>query len=126
MAWIATQEIRERAIEAYNAGQGSQQKVAAMFEIHLRTFQRWLQRYRSDGRCCPLQRGHRQASFRGKLLTQLDQWVRQHPDATLEQLREQFLPRVKCSTVAIHNTLKRLGWRYKKKRYERVSKTGPI
>ncbi|RKY26745.1 MAG: hypothetical protein DRP83_03650 [Planctomycetota bacterium] len=61
MAWIATQEIRERAIAAYDAGQGSQQEVAAMFGIHLRIFQRWLKRYRSGGLCRPLQRGHRRA-----------------------------------------------------------------
>ena len=115
MAWIATQEIRERAIAAYDAGQGSQQEVAAMFGIHLRTFQRWLKRYRSDGLCRPLQRGHRRAAFTGKLLTQLDQFVQRHPDATLEQLREQFSSSVKCSLVTIHNTLKRLGYRFKKK-----------
>ena len=123
MAWIATQEIRERAIGAYDAGQGSQQEVAATFGIHLRTFQRWLQRYRSDGLYCPRQRGHRRATFKGKLLAQLDQWVQRHSDATLEQLQERFSPKVECSTVTIHNTLKRLGYRLKKSRYERVSKT---
>jgi len=96
-----------------------------MFRIHLRTFQRWLARYRSDGVCRPLQRGHRRAAFEGKLLSQLDQWVQQHPDATLEQLRERFSDKVNCSTVTIHNTLKRLDYRYKKSRYERLSKTGP-
>ena len=125
MAWIATQEIRERAIAAYDAGQGSQQEVAAMFGIHLRTFQRWLQCYRRDGRCCPLPRGHRRATFEGKLLAQLDQWVQRHPDATLEQLRERFSPMAECSVVTIHNTLKRLDYRFKKSQYERVNKTDP-
>lgn len=123
MAWIATQKIRERAISAYETGQGSQQEVAVMFGIHLRTFQRWLQRYRSDGLCRPLRRGHRRAAFEGELLAQLDQFVQRHPDATLEQLRERFSPNVECSLVTIHNTLKRLAYRFKKSRYERVSKT---
>ena len=96
-----------------------------MFGIHLRTFQRWLQCYRSDGLCRPLRRGHRRAAFTGHLLAQLDQFVQQHPDATLEQLREQFSTRVECSVVTIHNTLKRLGYRFKKSRYERVSETDP-
>lgn len=96
-----------------------------MFGIHLRTFQRWLQRYRRDGLCCPLRRGHRRATFEGKLLAQLDQWVQRHPDATLEQLRERFSAKVKCSTVTIHNTLKRLDYQFKKSRYGRVSKTDP-
>jgi len=96
-----------------------------MFGIHLRTFQRWLQRYRSDGLCRPLRRGHRRAAFTGRLLAQLDQFVQRHPDVTLEQLRERFSPSVECSLVTIHNTLKRLDYRLKKSRYERVSKTGP-
>ena len=41
MACIAAQQMRERAIAAYDAGQGNQQEIAAMFGIHLRTFQRW-------------------------------------------------------------------------------------
>jgi len=125
MAWIATQKIRERAIAAYDAGQGSQQEVAAMFGIHLRTFQRWLQRYRSDGLCRPLPRGHRRAAFAGRLLAQLDQFVQRHPDATLEQLQERFSPSVECSLVTIHNTLKRLDYHFKKSRYEQASKIGP-
>jgi len=96
-----------------------------MFGIHLRTFQRWLHRYRSDGLCCPLQRGHRRATFEGKFLAQLDRWVQRHPDATLEQLRERFSSKVECSTATIHNTLKRLDYRFKKSRYERVSETDP-
>lgn len=96
-----------------------------MFRIHLRTFQRWLERYRSDGLCCPLRRGHRRAAFTGKLLSQLDQFVQKHPDTTLEAIREQFAARATCSTVAIHNTLRRLGWRYKKSYYMRVSETDP-
>ena len=125
MARIATQEIRERALAAYEAGQGSQHDVAAMFGIHPRTFQRWLQRYRKDGVRCPFPRGHRQAAFDGELLSQLDQWVQQHPDATLEQIQEQFSSSVTCSIVTVHNTLKRLEYHYKKSRCEPRSKIAP-
>jgi transposase len=65
----------------------------------------------------------RKPAFRGKQLEELNEFVRRHPDATLEEIREHFSGNVNCSLVAIHHTLKRLGWRYKKKRYEPVSKT---
>jgi hypothetical protein len=45
------------------------------------------------------------------------------PDATLEELREQT--GVDCSIMAVHRATLRLDWRFKKSRYERVSKTGP-
>ncbi len=46
-------------------------------------------------------------------------------NVTLEALRAHFAGRVDCSIVAIHNALRRLDYRFKKSRYERVSKTAP-
>jgi len=54
----------------------------------------------------------------------LDRFVQEHPDATLEAIRVHFVGTVDCSIVAIHNALKRLGYRFKKSRYEQVNKTG--
>ena len=125
MARIASQTVRERAIAAYEAGQGSQQNVAAMFGIHLRTFQRWLERARHDGEFAPRPRGHRRPAFDGVLLKELDGLVSSAPDITLEQIAENFTGRVSCSLQAIHNALSRLEWRFKKSRYERVSKSDP-
>ena len=62
-------------------------------------------------------------AFKGSYLIQLNDFVKKHPDATLEEIKEHFSGKVNCSLVAIHHTLKRLGWRYKKKHYEPVSKT---
>ena len=53
----------------------------------------------------------------------LDNYVEAHPDATLAELQDAFADRVTCSDVTIHNTLKRLGWAYKKSGYVRVNKT---
>jgi len=53
-------------------------------------------------------------------------FVKRHPDTTLEEIREYFAEKITCSLVAIHYTLKRLGWRYKKKRYEPVNKAEKI
>jgi transposase len=45
-------------------------------------------------------------------LNRLVQYVDAHPDATLEQIHKKLGTR--CTTVTIHNTLRRLGYSYKK------------
>jgi hypothetical protein len=49
--------------------------------------------------------------------------VDRHPDATLEELRDRSGLRV--SLVAVHNTLKKLGFTRKKSLYVRMSSVGP-
>ena len=109
---IATADIRRRAIEAYIREKGSQADIASSYRVDLRTFQRWLSRYRETGEIGPRPRGHRQALYSGKELKALDKLVRKHPDATLEELKE--LSGVKGSIMAVQRALDRLGYRYKK------------
>ena len=120
---IATEGIRQRAIEAYQAGEGTQAQIAAMYRVTLRTFGRWWRQYRQSGTFAPAPRGHRRAAYQGDGLRALDRALSRCPDATLEQLREQT--GMACSIMAVHRATLRLDWRYKKRRYERVSKTGP-
>jgi len=64
----------------------------------------------------------RKPAFRGADLVLLDDFVKENPDLTLEEIKEHFSDNVDCSIVAVHNALKRLGWRYKKNHYELVNK----
>ena len=109
---IASAEVRRRAIDAYESGRGTQGEVARLYGIDLSTFQRWLQRYRQSGRAAPLPRGHNPPALDDSQMRQLDELVERTPDATLTELRAAL--KVECSVVAIHNALKRLGYRYKK------------
>lgn len=109
---IASSEVRQRAIAAYESGKSTQAQVAELYGVDISTFQRWLQRYRESGRTKPLARGHNPPALDDTQMEQLDMLVQQTPDATLAQLREALA--VRCSLVAIHNALKRLGYRYKK------------
>ena len=109
---IANAEVRQRAINAYLNGEGSQALIAKMYGIDLSTFQRWLQRYRKTGRAAPLPRGHNPPALDDAQMEQLSMLVEQTPDATLEQLRAEM--GLRCSIVAVHNALGRLGYRYKK------------
>lgn len=125
MSTISSKDVRRRAIEAYRSGHGSQTHIAQTFGISRRTFQLWLRDYHQEGRLEPHPRGHNPAKFSGTMLTALDTHVEKHPDATLVEIQTEFSDRVSCSDVTIHNTLQRLGWRYKKNGYERVNKTDP-
>jgi len=95
-----------------------------MFGITPRAFRKWWRAFTQENRVEPCQRGHNPAAFSGDNLAALDRFVSAHPDATLAELQEVFSDRVTCSDVTIHNTLKRLGWAYKKSGYVRVNKTG--
>jgi len=109
---IATSDIRERAIEAYRRGKGTQEEIAQHYGVTLRTFQRWMARYHLNGDTSPHPRGHRKALFSGKRLNQLDQLVQEYPDATLEQLRD--MSGMECSIMAVQRALDRLGYSFKK------------
>lgn len=109
---IATAEVRERAIKAYEAGNGTQADIARFYGVDLSTFQRWLHRYRQTGRASPLPRGHNPAALDEERMRELEKLVLEKPDLTLEELRDSL--RIHCSLVAIHNALKRLGYRFKK------------
>ena len=61
-------------------------------------------------------------AYTGARLEALRRAVRQQPDATLRELRERT--GVACSLVTVHNTLKRLGLRFKKRRSTPGSRTG--
>ena len=120
---IATEEVRQRAIKAYRSGKGTQQQIASMFDIGLRTFARWLSQFRHHGQTAPKPRGHNPPALSEKEMRKLDRLIQKRPDVTLAQMRDALGK--DCSLVAIHNATVRLDWRYKKSRYERVSKTGP-
>lgn len=109
---IATEGIRRRAVEAYQKGKGTQAQIAHSYSVDIRTFQRWLARFRESGDLAPRQRGHRQPVFDSHQLLELDQLVQQHPDATLQELLE--LSGADGSIMAVKRALDRLGYRFKK------------
>lgn len=118
---IATEQIRQRAIAAYENGCGTQAEIARFYGIDLSTFQRWLRRYRQSGQTAPLARGHNPAALDIDEMAQLARLIDTTPDATLDQLRQAL--RKECSLVAIHNALKRLNYRYKKNATGRRTRT---
>jgi len=109
---IATADVRQRAIEAYDLNKGTQSDIAQMFDVDIRTFQRWLSCYRQTGRTAPLPRGHRHAIFEGANLERLNQLLTEHPGATLEELKD--MSGTTSSIMSVKRAADRLGYRFKK------------
>ena len=112
-------DLRKRVVAARTDGQ-SMGEIAERFRIPKGTVQNILERYRDAGTLAPKpQNAGRKAVFSGMALSRLEQDVLAHPDATLEELRERS--GVKASLVAVHNTIKKLGFTRKKNSYVRTS-----
>ena len=118
-------ELRKRVLHAVDNGTRTREQIAAMFSVSTFWIRKLLRQRRDIGDISPQpQNQGRKAVFAGANLQKLDAFVTCHPDATLEEIKAHFAGTVDCSIVAIHTTLKRLEWNYKKKRYTRPSKTG--
>jgi transposase len=109
---ISSEEIRLRALKAFEAGLGNKEHIAQLYGISVRTFRRWWQEYTAHKKTAPAPRGHNPRALNDQELKRLDQLLEQQPDMTLEQLRAALGQ--KCSLVTIHNMIKKLNWRYKK------------
>ena len=116
-------ELRQRVVDAVDSNVGTKKEIAKTFSVSVSWIRKLLQRRRETGSIKPLPRTQgRKPAFRDHQLQELNDFVKRYPDATLEEIRESFAGRVNCSIVAVHNALKRLEWRYKKKRYVPANK----
>ena len=116
-------ELRQRVLQAVDNGLGPRDEVARVFKVSTFWIRKLLRQRNQTGEIAPLPYNQgRKPAFRGTDLELLDNFVKENPDFTLEEIKEHFTGKVDCSIVAVHNALKRLGWRYKKNRYEQVSR----
>jgi len=110
-------DLRKRVLAAYDSGKYSLNQIAKQFQVTTRWIQKLRQQRKQDGSIAPRPPNKgRKPVFQGKNLEKLERFIEAHPDATLEETKQHFFGVVECSIVTIHNTLKRLELRYKKKR----------
>lgn len=106
-------DLRQRVMKAYDEGQWTVGQIAARFQVGEWWVHKLKRQRQREGSLAPRKgRVGQPRSLRGEQLERLTRYVDLHPDAPLEQIREKL--RVSCTTVTIHNTLRRLGYRYKK------------
>jgi transposase len=118
-------DLRERVIEAYDAGRGSSRQLAGLFGVSSAWIRKllWLRRETGTVAAKAYRRGPR-PRLSERQLARLAELVRQHPDATLADLRRRL--RVNCSVVTIHRALVKLGLSYKKSRSVPANRTERI
>ena len=106
-------DLRQRVIKAYDEGHWTVGQLAERFKVG----QWWihkLKRQRRDGGSLAPRKGRvgQPRRLQSGDLDRLQRYVDKHSDATLEEMREKLA--IPCTLVTIHNTLRRLGYRYKK------------
>lgn len=115
MATIST-DLRERIVAAYDRGDGTRQQIANRYDVSLGLVKKLLQQRKRTGDIAPR---HHFSGRKPKITVQhqqhLRRLVREHPDMTLEELREAI--RIQCTLPAIHYALRRMGLPLKKRRF---------
>lgn len=118
-------DLRERILDAYDAGEGTRWAIAQRFRVSLGMVKKLLQQRRNTGDIAPR---HKLAGRKPKITAdhrqRLEDLVRQNPDLTLEELREALS--LACSLTAIHYVLESMGLSLKKRRSLPQSKIGPM
>lgn len=100
-------------------------QIAKRFGIPKGTVQNILERYRDAGTVKPKPpNAGRKPAFYPKALNRLERDVLAHPDATLAELRDRS--GLAVSLVAVHGTIRRLGFTRKKSLYARPNNAGPM
>src|SRR3954447_8103821 len=118
-------DLRERALAAYEAGEGSQSAVARRYRVGERTLSGWLKAAREEGRRAPRPRHGGRAPLGGEREA-LAGLVAERDDATLAKYADLLAERagVRRSPSALCRALKGLGLVRKKRRSRPPSRTG--
>lgn len=113
-------DLRKRVVAARIDDGQTMGQIAKRFKMPKGTVQNILERFRDSGTVVPKPANSgRKPAFSPDALRGLEKDVQDHPDFTLEELRDRSGKKV--SLVCIHNTLKKLGFTRKKKAYVRMN-----
>jgi transposase len=119
-----SQDLRQRIVDTIQRGDGTIRQVAERFLVSLSFVTRLLQLYRSTGSVEPRPHGGgNPAVLTPEDLERLREFLRQRPDATLEECRTHL--GASCSLMTISRALSRLGLPRKKKIPRAVEQDSP-
>ena len=106
-------DLRQRVMKAYDEGKWTVGQIAERFKVGEWWVHKLKRQRKAGGGIGPRKGKVGQPRHLGpEQLNRLEHYVDKHPDATLEQIHEKI--GATCTMVTIHNTLRRLGYRYKK------------
>jgi transposase len=109
-------DLRERAVAAYEAGEGSYADIADRFSVARRTLERWVERGRRTGSVAAFQKGG--GWYSPIDVAVLHAVVREQPDRTTEELTRAYNRQVPA-VHQVHRSsflraLRRAGYVFKK------------
>lgn len=117
-----TEDFRERIVAAYEAGGVSLAAVGRRFGISGKVVGKLVRQQRSLGTLAPqVHRRGRKPAVSAEKKQQLREHLEQYPDATVLERREAL--ELKCSEKTLWQTLRKMGWRFKKSRRVLSSRT---
>jgi transposase len=112
-------DLRQKILQAYERGMGSQAKLAALFGVSISFVEKLFMRVRSTGQIAPRQRtGGIPSRIDAAARQQLQQWLAEQPDLTLAELAERLDQslHIQVSLSRLCKVLKELGLPRKKSR----------
>ena len=117
-------DLRERIVAAYEANEGSHAVIGKRFGVAGRTVGKLVQQKRRLGTLEPqVHLRGRKPAVSGKNLEKLKAHLKKYPDATvLERIKALGL---NCSEKTLWQTLRKIGWRFKKSPPKLPSRIGP-
>jgi transposase len=118
--------LRERAVAAYESGEGSYAHLATLFDLDHRTVERWVARWRETGSVAAQPKG---GGWRCPIdTTVLHAVIGERPDATIEELCRAYNRRVRLarrtSARSLRRAMHREGFVLKKNGRARAKSTG--
>jgi len=119
-----SEDLRRRVVEAIDRGM-PRVDVVRTFQVSLATIKRYLKQRRDTGELTPKARPGRPATKGAALAAQVDQLLERDPEATLDDLCQQWAMRagVCVSAATMSRVVRRVGWTRKKRRWVRVNAT---
>ena len=114
-------DLRERIVEAYEAGEGSYEAIAERFSVGPTVVGNFVRQKRDLGTLAPqVHLRGRKAAVSGEKKVELRKRLEGHPDATVLEHRDAL--GIKCSEKTMWQTMRKMGWRFKKSRHVPQSK----
>ena len=108
-------DLRERIVAAHEAGGVSFEAVGRRFAVSGKVVGKLVRQKRELGTVASqVHRRGRKPAVQGKKIDQLRAHLEQHPDATVLERRDAL--GLKCSEKTLWQTLRKMGWRFKKSR----------
>lgn len=118
--------LRDRAVAAYEQGEGTYDDLAYLFRLDVRTLQRWVARWRATGSVAPQPKG---GGWRSPIvIAELQAVVAATPDATADELCRAYNRRVpraaRTTETSFRRAMHREGYVLKKNGRGRRRSTG--